>query len=66
MTNTQAVTQWLKDALSKNTTALWNSIKAKFATKEEVAAIEQNVNVTDVSQETAHAIWNGYVFTTTD
>ena len=37
----------------------------KFATKAEVAAIK-TADVTDVSQETAHAIWNGYVFTTTD
>ena len=66
MTNTQAVTQWLTDALTKSITALWSSITANFATKEEVAAIEQEVDVTDVSQATANAIWDDYTFTTTD
>ncbi len=65
MTNSQAVTQWLTDALTKCITALWSSITATFATKDEVAAIE-TADVTDVSQSTAAAIWSNYTFATTD
>ncbi len=43
---------------------LW--VTAVFATKEEVAAIEQTIDLHDVTQQTAAAIWSGYIFATTD
>ena len=43
---------------------LW--AKNTFATKDELSAIEQDASVSDVSQQTAAAIWKDYTFSTTD
>lgn len=66
MTIKQAVTQWLTDSLTNVLCELWKQIVGTFATKTEVAAIEQTVDLQKVSQSTAAAIWNDYVFATTD
>lgn len=39
---------------------------AKFATKDELSTVEQTVDLSDVSQATAAAIFSNYVFATTD
>ena len=66
MTTLQAVTQWLTESLTNVLTEFWKQIVGNFATKDEVAAIEQTVDIQKVSQSTAAAIWNDYVFATAD
>ena len=66
MTTLQAVTQWLTESLTNVLTEFWKQIVGNFAAYDEVAAIEQTVDIQKVSQSTAAAIWNDYVFATTD
>lgn len=66
MTILQAVTQWLTESLTNVLSEFWKEIAGNFATKAEVAAIEQTVDLHKVSQSTAAAIWDDYVFATTD
>lgn len=62
--NEQAATG-IRGFLIKLYKPIYQWANSTFATKEEVAAIE-TADVSDVSQQTAGAIWHDYTFSTTD
>lgn len=62
--NEQAATG-IRGFLIKLYKPIYQWANSTFATKEDVAAIETST-VSDVSQQTAGAIWGDYTFSTTD
>jgi len=62
--NEQAATG-IRGFLIKLYKPIYQWANSTFATKEDVAAIE-TADVSDVSQQTAGAIWGDYTFSTTD
>ena len=62
--NEQAATG-IRGFLVKLYKPIYQWANSTFATKEDVAAIE-TADVSDVSQQTAGAIWGDYTFSTTD
>lgn len=63
--NESAATTGILGFLIKLYKPIYQWANNTFATKEEVAAIE-TADVSDVSQQTANAIWNDYTFSTND
>ena len=62
--NEQAATG-IRGFLVKLYKPIYQWANSTFATKDDVAAIE-TADVSDVSQQTAGAIWGDYTFSTTD